>query len=93
MNSRLEIDGKPRNVLNLPFVKVRKQPIIVRAVRLTRPFRVQTLEGIMEGKEGDMLIEGVNNEVYPCDYLIFKQTYENLDGSPIKWVIKGGSND
>lgn len=92
MNSRLEIDGQPRQVHNIPFDKVRKKPVVVRAARLMRPFRVQTMEGIMEGKKGDMLIMGINGEFYPCDYGIFKQTYTNLDGSPIKWVIKGGSS-
>lgn len=89
MDSKLEIDGKPRQIFNLPFEKVRKRPVIVKAARLMRPFRVQTMEGIMEGKKGDMLIIGVNGEAYPCDYHIFKKTYENLDGSPIRWIIKG----
>lgn len=89
-NSKLEINGKPRQVFNLPFKRFAKRPVVIRAVRLTKPFSVQTLEGVMKGKKGDMLIIGVSGEIYPCDYEIFKKTYQNLDGSPAKWIIKGG---
>lgn len=92
MNRKLEINGQERQIHNLPFDKVRKRPIVVRAARITRPFRVQTLEGIMKGKAGDILIIGVSGEAYPCDYEVFKKTYENLDGSDIEWIIKGGSS-
>lgn len=30
----------------------------------------------MKGKAGDVLITGVQGEMYPCDLEIFKQTYE-----------------
>lgn len=37
---------------------------------------VPTLEGTMHFKRGDMLITGVNGEIYPCKPDIFAKTYE-----------------
>lgn len=37
---------------------------------------VVTLEGVMAGRRGDMLIMGVEGEFYPCRKEIFKKTYE-----------------
>lgn len=37
---------------------------------------VKTLEGVLKGKAGDYLIEGVRGELYPCDKEIFEETYE-----------------
>jgi hypothetical protein len=39
-------------------------------------FWVQTLEGDMKFHRGDMLIVGVQGEIYPCKKDIFEQTYE-----------------
>lgn len=39
-------------------------------------FVVDTLEGLMKAKLGDMLIIGVKGEIYPCDEEIFDLTYE-----------------
>lgn len=38
--------------------------------------RIRTLEGVMIGQEGDWLIKGVSDEVYPCKPDIFEATYE-----------------
>ena len=35
-------------------------------------------EGIMEGKPGNMLMIGVNGEMYPCDADVFEKTYEEV---------------
>ena len=78
MERTLEIDGQPRNIWNMPFGRFRKKPVVVKAIRISKPFRVQTKEGIMEGKAGDWLIIGVANEAYPCDHDIFKKTYEQV---------------
>jgi hypothetical protein len=56
----------------------KKKPVKVRAIQITQPFQVITLEGIMTGKEGDYLIEGVKKELYPCDKDIFEATYEEI---------------
>lgn len=37
---------------------------------------IKTLEGTMKAKKGDYVIRGVAGEFYPCDALIFAETYE-----------------
>ena len=39
-------------------------------------YLIPTLEGIMKFMRGDMLITGVNGEIYPCKPDIFEMTYE-----------------
>lgn len=39
-------------------------------------FTIDTLEGKMKAKLGDMLIIGVRGEIYACDKEIFDQTYD-----------------
>jgi hypothetical protein len=63
---------------DLPWKPYRKKPVWVRAVRIGEPFEVETLEGVMRGKRGDFLIEGVDGELYPCDAGIFFKTYEEV---------------
>jgi hypothetical protein len=43
-------------------------------------YLIPTLEGSMKFKQGDMLITGVEGEIYPCKGAIFKKTYEAVDG-------------
>lgn len=40
------------------------------------PLFIPTLEGVMEARPGDWLIQGVKGEVYPCKPDIFAATYE-----------------
>ncbi len=40
---------------------------------------VSTREGIMRGDIGDMIIKGVQGELYPCKPDIFAATYEAVD--------------
>jgi hypothetical protein len=56
----------------------RKRPVIIKAIEMDIDFKVQTIEGIVEGKAGDFLLEGVNGEVYPCKKEIFKKTYRKV---------------
>lgn len=37
---------------------------------------IATLEGVMQAKPGDWIIEGVKGEVYPCKPDIFAETHE-----------------
>ncbi len=37
---------------------------------------INTLEGEMMAKKGDMIIKGTNGEIYPCKKEIFDATYE-----------------
>ena len=39
--------------------------------------RIRTLEGIMDAKIGDYVIQGVKGEIYPCKPDIFELTYES----------------
>ena len=63
------------------FKKCRKRPIIVKAVQINEPFKVKSLEGEVEGKAGDYVIQGVEGENYICDQAIFNKTYDfvNVD--------------
>lgn len=40
---------------------------------------IKTLEGVMIGREGDWIIQGVSGELYPCKHEIFQATYEAAD--------------
>jgi len=40
---------------------------------------IPTLEGTMEAKLGDYIIQGVQGEVYPCKPDIFEATYEAVE--------------
>ena len=40
-----------------------------------------TLEGRMEAKPGDYIIQGVKGEIYPCRSDIFEMTYEKVEGA------------
>ena len=40
---------------------------------------IPTLEGDMMFTPDDMLITGVNGEIYPCKLDIFEKTYEKVD--------------
>jgi len=58
--------------------KVKKKPVVVRALILKEDVMIRTLEGNMFGCKGDWLIKGVRGEIYPCKPEIFKQTYEEV---------------
>jgi hypothetical protein len=49
-------------------------------------YLIPTLEGIMGFTPADMLITGVEGEIYPCKKLIFDATYEPAMG-PIETVF------
>lgn len=64
--------------------KFRKKPVIIEAVQITRPMKIKTLEGIMQGEPGDWLIKGVKGEKYFCKDEIFKKTYEPVEDEEVK---------
>ncbi len=53
-----------------------KKPIPVRCYQMPEAFRVETMEGQLEGKAGDYLMVGIKGEMYPCDLAIFEETYD-----------------
>jgi hypothetical protein len=42
-------------------------------------YLIPTLEGVMKFTRSDMLITGVNGEIYPCKIDIFAATYEPVE--------------
>jgi hypothetical protein len=42
-------------------------------------YLIPTLEGIMDFTPNDMLITGVDGEIYPCKKDIFEKTYEKVE--------------
>jgi len=69
---------KNGQIPNLDFKQAIKKPIPVRCIQMQEAFRVETLEGIVEGKAGDYLMVGVKGEMYPCAKEIFEETYDIL---------------
>ena len=73
------------NLNNLPddkidhILSVRKKPVVVHAVQVNVPFKVTTLEGVVQGKAGDYLMIGIDGEKYPCRQDIFERTYDILE--------------
>lgn len=39
---------------------------------------IHTLEGVMRADVGDLIIQGVKNEFYPCKPDVFASTYERI---------------
>ena len=69
---------QPVDYLNT-FKSCVKKPIPVGAVKLEKNCRIKTLEGIMTGKAGDYLMQGIRGEFYICDQEIFEESYEWLE--------------
>lgn len=79
-DGRYEIDGAPvASVEALPgAVKAIKKPIPITACRIEEPFTVDTTEGVMRGRPGDWLMQGVAGEVYVCPGEVFERSYDIL---------------
>ncbi len=76
---RVEVEGRAIEPSELEWGEYRKIPVVVSAVRMNVPFRVETLEGWMKGQCGDWLIRGVEGELYPCKDSVFRATYNKED--------------
>lgn len=57
------------------YVHLYRKKTLTKAMRMLEPFKVETLEGTMDGKAGDMLMIGAHGEMYPCDASVFEDTY------------------
>ena len=64
------------------MAKYRKLPVVIEAREAIIPEVVHTLEGDMRAEAGDMIITGVEGEVYPCKRSIFEATYEEVVEEP-----------
>lgn len=40
---------------------------------------IRTIEGLMKAHEGDMIIKGIEGEIYPCKKDIFDKCYDIVD--------------
>ena len=65
------------------FEQAVKKPIPIRCVQINEPFKVETMEGTMEGKAGDYLMIGIKGEMYACDKEIFEETYSIVPGKKV----------
>ena len=67
----------PPNVINgMPWsFKYKGQPV---THENNDCYIIPTLEGNMKFQRGEMLITGVNNEIYPCKKDIFDKTYDKV---------------
>lgn len=63
-----ELRSKLKSCINKVVVK--------KYLETDRPFSCETMEGIVQGKAGDLLMIGVDGEIYPIDNEIFHQTYQ-----------------
>lgn len=59
-----------------PIGKARKKPIVIRFCWVTKKCFVETREGRVVAEPGDVIIEGIAGEVYPCGRKIFLSTYD-----------------
>jgi hypothetical protein len=70
------------------FKPYRKDPrIIVYAAQINEPFKVESLEGWVNGKKGDYLMMGIDGELYPCDISIFYKTYIDANDDQFSNVL------
>jgi len=65
-------DGRPEGC----FVTADGKVAVNKGNEQTIGLLIPTLEGTMLGVQGDWIIRGVNNELYPCKPDIFEKTYE-----------------
>lgn len=57
-------------------VKAVTRSIPITVLQVNQPFEVVTTEGIMQGKPGDWLLQGVVGEVYVCPDNVFRRSYD-----------------
>lgn len=49
---------------------------------------IETLEGRMHVSQGDWVICGTSNELYPCKPDIFAEVYEPVEGDEPDWTLQ-----
>lgn len=59
--------------------KYRKKPVVVEARLAETGEVIETKEGTLTASEGDLIIRGVQGEVYPIKPDIFRETYEPVE--------------
>ena len=61
----------------------RKKPLEIEAYQMNEDFHVETMEGVMNGKNGDYVLIGIRGELYICNEEIFNSTYDFVDSEKI----------
>ena len=51
---------------------------VTHAIKIDKPFTVETIEGEAEAKEGDFLCKGTEGDMWPVDQEIFAKTYKPI---------------
>ncbi len=74
------LEFKKGEIPVLDFQLAIKKPVPLRCVQILEPFKVETMEGVLEAKSGDYLMIGIKGEMYPCEKKIFEETYEIVKG-------------
>lgn len=61
------------------WTDVEKVPVTVEARLATESEKIHTREGTVVAEPGDVVLRGVEGEIYPCDPDIFEATYRVPD--------------
>ena len=61
------------------WFKARKKPVVIEAREALPGESIETREGTLVAQEGDLIIRGVQGEIYPIGREIFEETYEVID--------------
>lgn len=64
----------PIDPLAEPFKAYAKTQLTY-AAKVSVPFSVRTIEGVMDAKAGDYLAVGAHGEMYPIDAAVFEASY------------------
>lgn len=59
--------------------KCRKRPVVVEFRPGIVGEEIHTREGVLRAQDGDLVIRGIEGEVYPIGREIFERTYEVID--------------
>lgn len=57
----------------------RAKPVVIEAVRISQPFKIETLEGTMLANAGDWIVKGTHGEFYPVKNEVFEAKYQETD--------------
>jgi len=63
-------------------VRAKKKPVIIKALKMSTKFFVDTPEGRVTGQPGDYLLIGIAGERYPCKVDIFEESYSIVRPDP-----------
>ena len=85
-SGRYHVNGSAlRELADVPgAVRALKKPIPITACRMSEAFTVETTEGVMKGRAGDWVMQGVAGELYICPAEVFEKSYDILPAHPVE---------